>query len=168
MWDNTDQIAVYLADRDGFYLEVDHPTLGSRFELCYALNAASISQPKRERNIVVPLTCPWPYWKEGGTEFTNTATGAGTITNTGDVTIYDPVITFSGAGTYTNSTEGWTLTTTGACVIDVGARTVTVGGVNNDNLLTRTDREWAWFAVGANSVTRSVSCTTTFRVQYGI
>lgn len=166
MWDNTDLLIGYLGTRTGFYLEVDDPDGTKRFTFCYAANADPISQTKWRR-ITVALISPWPYWKLGGTEFTNTASGAGTITVTGNVPVFDPVITFSAAGTYSNTTAGWTLTTTGACVIDVGARTVQVGGVNNDNLLTRTDREWAWFEVGANTISRSVSCTTTMRMQYG-
>lgn len=165
LWDNTDLLLGYLANRNGFYLEVDDPDGTSRFAFCYAVTPAAISQIEWRR-MAVGLIAPWPYWKLGDTQFSDTASGGGTITITGNVPVFDPVITFSGAGTYTNTTAGWTLTTTGACVVDVGARTVQVGGVNNDNLLTRTDREWAWFEVGANSITRSVSCTTVLRQQY--
>lgn len=168
LWDNTDLLASYLANRAGFYLEVDHPDLGSRFAYCYAMVPAGFTQMEWRR-ATIPMTAPWPYWKEGGAEFSLAGSGAAVITVLGDVPIWDPVLSFSAAGTYTNSTAGWTIVTSGACVVDVGARRITVAGVDSDNLLTsRTHREIAWFEPGANSVTRSVSVTTTFRNQYGI
>lgn len=168
LWANTDLILQYLSDPLGFYLEVDDPGTTTRFVHLYAPDPASIEAFRNERRAVIPLIADEPYWKVGGNEVTSTGTGAGTVTNSGNVTVYDGIISFSGAGNYVNSTAGWTLAVSSAAVVDLGNRTVTVGGVNSDNLLTtRTDREWGWFLPGANTISRSVSSTLTYRPQYG-
>lgn len=166
LWDNTDLLLGYLADNAGFYLEVDDPEAGTRFVQAYAINPAPLAQ-REWRRIQVPLLCPWPYWSEGDAENSVAGSGAGTITVGGNVDVFDAILTFSGAGTYTNSTAGWTLTVSAACVINCKTRRVTVGGVNSDNLLTaRTHRDFAWFQPGANTISRSVSVTTTWRDQF--
>lgn len=166
LWDNTDLILGYLANPDGFYLEVDDPETGTRFTQCFTPNPSPISQIEWRR-MSIPIVSPWPYWSEGGNELTNTGTGAGSLTNNGNVPIYDAILTFSGAGTFTNSTAGWTITVSAACVIDLGNRTVQVAGVNSDGLMTaRTSRDWGWFEVGANTLARSVSVTVTYREQF--
>jgi hypothetical protein len=166
LWANTDLILQYLADPTGFYLEVDDP-IATRFVFCNAPDPATIDYLRAERRAVIPLIASEPYWKVGGTETTSTGTGAGTVTITGNVNVYDAIISFSGAGNYVNSAAGWTLTVSAACIVDLGNRTVQVGGVNSDNLLTsRTDREWGWFIPGANTISRSVTSTVTLRSQY--
>lgn len=167
LWSNTDLILGYLADLLGFYLEVDDPLSTTRFVHLKAPDPANVDAFRNERRAVIPLIADEPYWKVGGTEITSTGTGAGTVTNTGNATVYDAIISFSGAGNYVNSTAGWTITVSGACVVDLGNRTITVAGVNSDNLLTsRTDREWGWFLPGANTISRSVTSTVTLRSQY--
>jgi hypothetical protein len=167
LWENTDTVLGYLADPVGFYLEVDDPLSTTRFVFCNAPDPALIDLFREERRTSIPIVCSEPYWKVGGQESTNTGTGAGTITNTGNATVYDAILDFAGAGAYTNSTAGWTLTVSAACVLDLGNRTIQVAGVNSDNLLTgRTDQAWGWFLPGANTITRSATVTTTFRSQY--
>lgn len=167
LWHNTDTVLGYLTDPTGFYLEVDDPLSTTRFVFCNAPDPASIDLLKNERRSVIPLVASEPFWKVGGTETSNTGTGAGSITNTGNATVYDAILNFSGAGTYTNSTAAWTLTVSAACIIDLGNRTIQVAGVNSDNLLTaRTDQAWGWFLPGSNTLSRSVSVTTTFRSQW--
>ena len=165
LWSNTDLVLGYLANPTGFYLEVDDP-VGTRFVFCNAPDPASIDYLRNERRAVIPLVASEPYWKVGGTETTSTGTGAGSVTNTGNATVYDAIISFSGAGNYINSTAGWTITVSSACVVDLGDRTVKVAGVNSDNLMTRTDRDWGWFEPGANTISRSVTSTMTMRSQY--
>lgn len=168
LWSNTDLILGYMADPLGFYLEVDDPLSTTRFVHCNAPDPASIDYLRQERRAVFPLLATQPYWKVGLQESTNTTNGAGSITNSGNVTVYDAILTFSGAGSFTNSTAAWTLTVSAACVLNLGTRTVTVAGVNSDNLLTaRTDQAWGWFLPGANTIATTVSVTTTYRSQYG-
>lgn len=167
LWSNTDLILGYLVDPTGFYLEVDDPLSTTRFVFCNAPDPTSIDLLRNERRSIIPIICGEPYWKVGGTEITSTGTGAGTVTNTGNATVYDAIISFSGAGNYVNSTAGWTITTTGACIVDLGNRTIQVGGVNSDNLVSgRTDQAWGWFLPGANTISRSVTSTLTMRSQY--
>lgn len=166
LWDNTDLLLGYLANPAGFYLEIDDPESGTRFTDCYVPNPAPISQTEWRR-IAIPIISPWPYWREGGNELSLTGSGAGTLTVGGNVNVYDAILTFSGAGTFTNSTAGWTITVSAACVVNLGAKSVTVAGVNSDNLMTaRTSRDWGWFEPGNNTLARSVSVGVTWRDQF--
>lgn len=168
LWNNTDTILAFMSNPTGFYLEVDDPFTTTRFVFCNSPDPASIDYLRQERRAVFPLVATHPFWKQGGTEITATGSGAGTITNAGNATVYDAIISFSGAGNFINSTAGWTLTVSAACVVNLGLRTVTVGGVNSDNLLTgRTSQAWGWFLPGANTISRSVTSTATLRSQWG-
>lgn len=166
LWDNTDLLLGYLADPAGFYLEVDDPETGSRYVQAYAISPAAIRQ-REWRRMDIPLISPWPYWREGGNEQSVSGTGAGTITIGGNVKVYDAVLTFSAAGTYTNSTAGWNIVVSAACVVNLLTRRITVGGVNSDNLLTsRSSRDWGWFVPGANTIGRTTTIGTVWRDQY--
>lgn len=162
---NTDTFLSLLAKPAGNYLEIVLPDASKRFLHVTALDPASIGQPKTNRHISVSLYSPQPYWHLGGTQ--SSYTSGGTITNAGQVTVYDAVVVFAADGTFTNSTAGWSLTITGssgAVTVDLGNRTVTQAGIPADQLLTRTDRDWGWFLPGANTV--SGSATVTWRTQY--
>lgn len=168
LWNNTDTFLGYLTNPTGFYLEVDDPLSTTRFVFCNAPDPTAIDMFREERRAAFGLVATHPFWKVGGTEITATGTGAGTITNVGNATVYDAIISFSGAGNFINSTAGWTLTVSAACIVNLGLRTVTVGGVNSDNLLTgRTAQAFGWFVPGANTISRSVTSTTTLRSQWG-
>ena len=165
---NTDDFLTLLANPAGNYLELTLPDTTLRFVHATALDPASVQQTERLRRISVPMHAS-PYWRAGGNQSTDTITGADTIVNGGRVNVYDPVLVFAGDGAFTNSTAGWTLTitgSTGAVTVNAGARTVTMGGVPADQVLTFTDREWAWFVPGNNSVTSSVSTVVTWRSAF--
>lgn len=155
---NTDTFLALLANPAGNYLEVDLPDTTKRFVHATAIQPAQVNQTKKLRTISVPMFAS-PYWRSGGNQGSTTG---GTVTNSGNVTVYDAVVTFSAAGSITNSTAGWTITVTGACVVDLGARTVTDGGGAADELMTKTDRDWGWFLPGANTVAGS-NYTVTWR-----
>jgi hypothetical protein len=126
-------------------------------------------QPRRQRSISVPLESPMTFWKAGGNQSTDTISGADTLVNGGNREVYDAVLVFASDGTFTHSGLGWDLTitgSTGAVTVDLGARTVTMGGNPADNLLTRTDRKWGWFLPGNNSVTSTVSVGVTWRASW--
>lgn len=170
--DNTDDLLALIGNPTGNYLEVDMPDATSRFLYAYNFDAAPISQPRRKRTIRVPLQSPFPYWKQGGNQSTDTISGADTLVNGGNANVYDAVLVFSGDGAFTHSTLGWELTitgSTGAVTVNLGARTVTQGGSAADNLLRRTGgdaRKWGWFTPGNNSVSSTVSTVVTWRASW--
>jgi len=166
--DNTDDFLT-LATVPETYLEVDMPDGTSRFLRVTNLDPAYTNQATKLRKISVPFVADWPYWREGGQEQTDTISGADTLVVGGKKTVYDPVLVFAGDGTFTNSTEGWSIEVTGsggAVTVDLGNRTVTEGGNPALNRIRRTSRDWGWFIVGNNSVTSDVSVTVTWRNQY--
>lgn len=166
---NTDEFLALITDPAGNYLEVDMPDGTTRFLFVYNLDTAPISQPRRQRSINVPLVSPMPYWKAGGTQSTDTISGADTLVNGGNREVYDAVLVFAGDGTFTHSGLGWELEvvgSSGAVTVDMGNRTVTEGGNPADNLLRRTDRSWGWFTPGNNSVTSTVSVGVTWRASF--
>ena len=151
------------------YLELDMPDLTTRFLTVTPLDAFPISQPKTERTWTVPLIGGWPYWHEGGTQSSDTVSGADTVTIGGNTSVYDAVLVFAGDGTFTNTTNGWSIQVTGsagAVTVDLGNRTVTEGGNPAANRIRRTDRDWGWFTVGSNTVTSNVSVGLTWRNQW--
>lgn len=172
--DNTDEFLALVTAPGGNYLEVDMPDMTSRFLYVYNFVAAPMRQPRRQRTISVPLESPMPYWKEGGNQSTDTISGADTIVNGGNREVYDAVLVFAGDGSFTHSGLGWTLTiagSTGAVTVNLGARTVTMGGNPADNVLRRSGtgdnaRKWGWFVPGNNSVTSTVSVGVTWRSSW--
>ena len=167
---NTDDFLTLLNNPAGNYLEVTMPDTTLRFVHTTAIVPTEVRQTKQTRRISVPLHAS-PYWRAGGNQSTDTISGADTIVNGGRVNVYDPVLVFAGNGAFTNSTAGWTITiagASGAVTVDAGARTVTQGGLPAEELLNPapTDREWAWFVPGNNTVTSSVSTVVTWRSAF--
>lgn len=167
--ENTDTFMALIARPGGNYLEVDLPDATSRFIHVTALTPALVSQSSQVRRINVPLFSQHAYWHAGGTQSTDTISGADTLVVGGNVTVYDAVLVFAGDGTFTHSGLGWSITiagSTGAVTVDLGARTVKQAGIDADQLLTRTDNPWGWFISGNNAVTADVSVSVTWRNQY--
>jgi hypothetical protein len=165
---NTDQFMALIADPDGQYLEVDMPDGSSRYLFVYSPDPGFVNQPRRLRTLDIPLQADWGYWR-ASLPTTDSVNGSDSWTGGGTVNIYDPVFTFDGDGSLTNTTAGWTLTITGASgpvVVDVGARTVFEGSTRSDNLLTITDRAWGWLVPGTNAMTSTVNVSAKWRAQY--
>jgi hypothetical protein len=163
---NTDQFLGLITNPAGNYLELDMADATKRFLYVYNLDPAAISQPRRQRTIRVPLQSTTTFWREGGNQSSDTISGADTMVVGGNREVYDAVLVFSGDGTFTHSTLGWTIQiigSSGAVTVNLGARTVTEGGNPADNLLRRNNRKWGWFTVGNNSVSSTVSVGVTWR-----
>lgn len=164
--ENTDAFLAAVADPAGKYLEIVLADTTKRFLYIYSPDPGSVFQPRRNRQIRVPVVADWGYWRASPAS-TDTLSGADTAVVGGTVNVYDPVFVFAGDGTL--STSEWSLTiagSSGAVTVDVGARTVTEAGNRADELLTITDRRWAWFTPGNNSVNASVSVGATWRSQW--
>jgi hypothetical protein len=167
LWDNTDDFLTLLADPDGQYLEYDLPDGSKRFILARAIDPAPIFQPRRSRTISVPLIGDWPYWSAGGAQNSQVINGVDVLNNTGRVPVYNPVMVFAGDGTFTH--PEWAIEVTGssgAVTVNLGTRTITQAGVDAENLVRRTNRDWGWFNAGNNSVQSDVSVTVTWRRQF--
>lgn len=170
---NTDAFLSLLMSRDGTFLEVDTPDGTSRFLHVRNNSPAPINQPRRLRTIRAPLESNWGFWREGGVENDQTVNGADTITVVGE-TVYDAVLEFSGDGTFTHNGLGWAIEVTGSSgvvTVDLGARTVTEGGVAATNRIRRTPvagdgRLWGWFPNGSNSVNSTVPVDVIWRTQH--
>lgn len=166
--ENTDDFLTLLTQTETL-LELDMPDLTKRFLTVTALDSSTIGQPRNTRTMSVPLVGDWPYWRVGGTQSTDTITGADTVIIGGNVAVYDAVMVFAGNGTFTNSTAGWSITVTGAAgavTVNLGDRTVTEGGLPAANRVRRTRRDWGWFNVGNNTVTTNISTVITWRNQF--
>lgn len=166
----TDSFLALIANPAGNYLEVDMPDGTSRFIYVYNFDPAPIQQPRKDRTVNVPLVSPNQYWREGGTESTDTISSGDTLVTGGNVNVYDAVLVFAGDGTFTHSGLGWAIEVTGsggAVTVDMGNRTVTEGGNPALNRIRRTSagdsRVWGWFTPGNNAVTSDVSVTVTWR-----
>jgi hypothetical protein len=112
-----------------------------------------------------PLEASYPYWRQADVE-TDVIAGADTITNPGTAAVWDAEMTFSGAGTFTNTTTGQIVTATGAGVLDVLTGSVTVGGVDADGLITGNTSQIMRFVQGVNTVTSTVSVSVKWRPGY--
>ena len=171
---NTDAFLAIAASRNPVPLEVDMPDGTKRFLLVQNLDAAPIRQPRRLRTISVPLYAQWGLWREGGQQSSDVISGADTLVVAGAEEIYDPVLTFAAAGTFTHTGLGWAIQATAGTfplIVDLGNRTVTQGGSPAPNRIRRTviagqGRIWGWFEVGNNAVNSSSSVTVTWRDQY--
>jgi hypothetical protein len=150
-------------------LELDMPDGTSRFLTITAFDRAPLDVIGEIREGVFPATSPWPYWREGGNQQTDTISGADTLAAGGNVSIYDAVLVFAGDGTFEHTTLGWEIEVTGSggpVTVDLGNRTVTEGGLPATNRIRRTNRDWGWFTPGNNSVTSDVSVVVTWRDQW--
>lgn len=127
-------------------------------------------RPTQDRfTYVFPLRNPRGFW------YGPTVTASGTapsITTAGDRPIDDMVITFSAPGTaihvhtaYGTSTIGWA--GTGTAIVDVGAKTVTKAGGNQDANLEVSQPWWMRFAEATTvNLTSTVSITVDYRNKY--
>lgn len=166
---NTDALLALLGNPAGNYLEVDMADNTSRFLYVYNIDAAPVLQPRRKRTIRAPLFSPFPYWKEGGTQSTDTISGNDTLVNGGNAPVYDAVLTFAGDGTFEHTGLGWEIEiagSSGAVTVNLGTRTATQGGVAAENLVRHTDKDWGWFLAGNNAVTADVSVGVTWRASW--
>jgi len=170
--DNTDTFLELLTNPDGEYLEVDMPDTTSRFLLVQNLDPASISQPKRVRSMRVPLFSPFPYWKEGGAQDSQTiATTTANLSVGGNREVYDFVMVFAGDGIVTHNGLGWTIEVTGSGgVVTVDLTTqpisITEGGMPANNRVRRNNRKWGWLVPGNNSITTTASVGFTWRSSW--
>lgn len=165
---NTDDFLSLLRVPDQL-IELDMPDGTSRFTRFTALDPSSIVQPRETRTAGFTVISPYPYWREGGNENSQTVSGADTISVGGNADVYDAVLEFSGDGTFEHLGEGWSIEvvgSSGAVTVDLGARTVTEGGVAATNRIRRDRRDWGWFVPGSNSVTSDVSVDVTWRNGY--
>lgn len=151
---NTDLALQYLGNPDGFYLERDLPDGTSRFVHGYAIDPTSFTQRTWRRGSFL-IRCDTPFWREGGTQSSDSLSGSDTLTNAGNATLYDAVLTFPSTGA-TLAGPDWTIATAATSapvVVDLGARTVLRGATNVDALLTLADGVWPWFELGSTAVT---------------
>ena len=117
------------------------------------------------RTLLVPLIAAYPMW-QSETLYSDTLSGADTLTNLGNGRISNAVLTFSGDGTLTNTDNGDALTVAGstaAVTVDVAAQTVLMGGTAADNVLTPATPEWMRFKGGTTNVTATVSVGVSYR-----
>jgi len=171
---NTDTFLELVTDPDGQYLELDMADNSQRFLFVYNFDAGPVRQRRKQRTLRVPLVSPFPYWKAGGQEATQTISGADLMAFAGNREVHDAVLVFAGDGTFTHSDLGWAIEVTGsgaAVTVDLGERTVIEGGVDALNRILRTPAtgkggEWGWFSTGANNVTSDVSVQVTWRPSY--
>lgn len=173
IWENTDDFLTAVTEPETL-LEVDLPDGTSRFLRVTNLDPAYTSRHDRKRDIAIPLVSDWPYWRAGGAEESDVVSAPDSITVGGRKDVYDAVLVFSGNGTFTHSSLGWSIQVLGAAgpvTVDLGARTVTEGGVPASNRIRRTPatgkgRIWGWFTPGSNSVTSTVGVTVSRRGQF--
>jgi len=166
---NTDLFLELASQREGAYLEVDLPDTTSRFLHVRNLDPGPITQPAAFRSAQIPFVAEWGFWRAGGTERSG---GAPTVTINGSQTVYDAVLSFPSAGVFAHTGLGWSIEALAGSfplVVDLGRRTVEVGGVAVSNRIRRTTvtgqgRVWGWFTKGANSVTGAA--TVTWRDQW--
>lgn len=163
---NTDSFLALLQASQ--YLELDMPDLTKRFMQVTSLDPSFVAQPSRSRLISVPLQGS-SYWRAGGNQSTDTISGADSLVTAGTASVYDAVLVFSGDGTITHNTLGWSLEidgSAGAVTVDLGNRTVTQAGIPAEHLLIISDANWGWFTPAANSVTSDVSIGVTWRDSF--
>lgn len=173
VWENTDDFLTAVQVPETL-LEVDLPDGTSRFLRVTNLDIGLSTFHQKKREFSIPLVSDWPYWRAGGQEESDVVSAPVSITVGGRKNVYDAVLVFSGNGTFTHSGLGWAIQVLGAAgpvTVDLGARTVTEGGLAAQNRIRRTPvtgqgRVWGWFTPGANSVTSSVSVTVTRRAQF--
>ena len=166
---NTDTFFGLVTDPDGQYLEIDMADGSQRFLFVYNFDAGAVRQRRKQRTLRVPLVSPFPYWKAGGQEATQTISGADLMAFAGNREVYDAELVFAGDGTFTHSDLGWTIEVDGsgaAVTVDLGLRTVIEGGTDALNRIRRNNRKWGWFTPGANNVTSDVSVVVTWRSSY--
>lgn len=170
LWENTDDFLTLLAAATLDHpapLEILLPDGTARFLEVANIDPAPIAPAGTRRQISVPLVAQWPYWRASGNESTDTITTSDTLVIGGRVNVYNPVLVFSGDGTF----EGpdWEIEVVdsgGPVTVDLGARTVTEGGLAATNRIRRTKRYWGYFTAGNNTVDSDVSVEVKWRNQW--
>jgi len=107
------------------------------------------------------MTAAYPYWQSETLHSQVVTPGADTIVNAGNARISNATLTFAGAGSFTNDDTGDVLTTTAACIVDIGERSITAGGVPTPGRLAAPAADY-WFRLGAGTtnVTGAVANVT--------
>lgn len=145
-WDNLDALLGLFHSEDLVILAYNNPE-GHRFLKVRLAGQASVAHRQRHtKTVQLQLEAPYPFWRSVA-EYT-TAAGS-SISQAGNAPIAAFVVTFGGAGTLTHTQSGAALTVSSACVVDVGKRTVTTGGVPTPEKLTRNRPWWMRFPAGA-------------------
>lgn len=174
--DNIDTILELLAgDDEQVILERDVGDLGSgvqarwiRFEALdpgqfvrgpiFGLDNASYA-------ITLSVIAAYPFWQSEA-QVETVVSGAGIIPNAGNARISNPVLIFSGDGTFENQETGEEIVvagSAGAVTIDVGAGTILEGGLPAARRVTVNTRHWMRFGRGDTNVTSTVSVTVRTR-----
>lgn len=164
-------LALLLSDQDLVTVTQDDPhrgTIRARVEL--------VTDPVPTQNEFVylfGLRNPSGFWEDN---VADTAVGnPPSVTTSGDRPIDDMTLTFSGPGylEHTDSLGQVSRVTidagagAGTYIVDVGAKTVTKGGADQDAYLTVTQPWWMKFQPGvAQSLTSSVSVTVDWRNKW--
>jgi len=134
----------------------------------YAVQGSPVQTQGKYRLLSQPLEASYPYWREAVLA-EETIVGADTIVNPGTAGIFDPVLVFSGDGTFENLTTGQEITVAGSAgpvTVDVGNRTILEGGGDADGVAAVERNQWMRLDRGANSVTSSVSVDVEYRPAY--
>lgn len=152
-------------DGDPLVIEWVVDTARSLYLEAWTLTAAPVITQGKHRLISQTLEASYPYWKEDVLQ-TDTISGADTITNPGTAEIFDAILVFSGAGSFTNSTTGQVITTTAAAEIDVNNHLVLSGGVDVDGVAQVDGNQWMRFRRGVNNVVSTVSVDVKWRPAY--
>jgi hypothetical protein len=166
---NQQTLTGLFGDPDGLVIEWLRQNGTSVYLVGYTLTGAPLVATGRYRRLSQPLVATWPYWRST-IQQTDTTSGAGTITVGGTAPVYDPVLVFSGNGSFTNSDTGQVVTIAGlgagAVTVDCGARTVTQAGLDVDGALSVSDSEWVRLDPGTVNVTSTVSVDVKWRDQW--
>jgi hypothetical protein len=131
----------------------------------FTIQPAPVITEGKHRLISQTLEASYPYWRED-VLLTDTVSGADTITNPGTAEIFDAILVFSGAGSFTNSTTGQVITTTAAAEIDVNNHLVLSGGLDVDGVAQVDGNQWMRFKKGVNTVVSTVSVDVKWRPAY--
>lgn len=169
---NQDTIDRLIHARSGFLIERVRCDGTRRYLHAFQNGQATVRVRGRWRLNIIPCVAPFPYWRTVAAVGPQTISGATTISiNDGSMPVYDPVLVFSGDGTFTNSDTGQAITvagSSGAVTVRCGDQpSVTQAGVPARNLVTTNDDEWMRFDRGTVNVTSTVSVDVSWRPTWG-
>ena len=167
---NTDTLLGLLVTDAPVVIERDQADGSTRFIEGWVAAAFPVGQEKDVRSLVVPVDCVTPWW-QGKTEHSTTITGSGNITTLGNApNVSNPIINFPGDGLLTHTTSGDTVQvtgSTGAVTVDVGRRTVMMGGNPAANVLRVSSGHWLRMVKGLNTFTEvGANPTIKYRDQW--
>lgn len=122
---------------------------------------ARVEGLQRQRNrsgilsrMAVQMFAPYPIWA-GSTESYLARTGSFSVVNDGTLPAADLTISFTNAGTLTNSRNGAEIVTSGAVDIDVKNGVATVSGNPAENLVEFNEEYWFEIEPGTNNLTET-------------